>query len=185
MKYGLFLLAAICCIAKPAAAQGGPTASRVGDLQLGIGLTAGTSNYNFQTADLVGGAGYISFDFRPHLGVEADFHQTNPSADSTVYERTYEIGPRYNFAYGPIVPYVKAMYGRGVYNFHDSVANIGYNIYTFGGGMDFRVTRSLNLRADYEYQTWPNFPLATLHPSLVTFGIAYHFPQSARRPNLR
>ena len=73
------------------------------------------------------------------------------------------------------MPYAKLMYGRGVYNFHNSVANIAYNVFTVGGGVDWRVLRSWNVRADYEYQTWPGFPLDTLHPQIVTIGIAYHF----------
>jgi opacity protein-like surface antigen len=48
-------------------------------------------------------------------------------------------------------------------------------MYTYGGGADFRATRSINVRADYEYQNWMGFPLATLHPSVVTIGVAYHF----------
>jgi hypothetical protein len=54
-------------------------------------------------------------------------------------------------------------------------ANIAYNLYIFGGGTDFALTPTLNLRADYEFQNWTGFPIATLHPSLVTIGMAYHF----------
>ena len=63
----------------------------------------------------------------------------------------------------------------GDYNFSKSIANIAYNIYTVGGGADFRVTRSFNIRGDYEYQTWPGFPISALHPSVVTIGVAIHF----------
>ena len=97
------------------------------------------------------------------------------TSDSTVYERTYEVGPRAYVLRGSFAPYAKAMYGRGVYNFSNNVANIAYNIYTVGGGADLRVARSINVRADYEYQTWPGFPLATLHPSVITLGVAFHF----------
>jgi opacity protein-like surface antigen len=48
-------------------------------------------------------------------------------------------------------------------------------MYTFGGGADFHVRRSLNIRADYEYQTWMGFPIADLHPNVFTIGVAYHF----------
>jgi opacity protein-like surface antigen len=152
-----------------------PTATRAGDLQLGAGLELGSSNYNFNTSHLLGPAFYATFDVRSHWGVEASFHNSKSSLDSTVYERTYEIGPRLYVLRGGFAPYAKAMYGRGVYNFSNSVANIAYNIYTVGGGADYRVTRSLNVRGDYEYQTWPGFPLATLHPSVVTIGVAFHF----------
>jgi hypothetical protein len=65
--------------------------------------------------------------------------------------------------------------GRGVYNFSGNIANLAYNIYTFGGGADFALGPTINLRADYEFQNWSGFPIATLHPSLFTIGAAYHF----------
>ena len=173
-----------CCVRalalpSPAHAQFGdhalPTATRAGDLQIGGGLSFGASNYNFTASDLVGTAFYTTFDVRSHWGFEGSFHQNQVTQDSTVYERTYEIGPRVYLSRGGFAPYAKALYGRGVYNFHNNAANIDYNIYTFGGGADFLITRSLNIRADYEYQSWPGFPLATLHPSVVTMGVAFHF----------
>jgi opacity protein-like surface antigen len=164
-------------VAPRARAQGHslPTATRAGDLQLGGGLVFGASNYNFQATHLVGVALYTTFDVRSHLGGEASFRHNKATEDSTVYERTYEIGPRLYALRGSFEPYAKALYGRGVYNFSNNTANLAYNIYTVGGGADFRVTQSLNLRGDYEYQTWPGFPIAALHPSVVTVGVAFHF----------
>jgi opacity protein-like surface antigen len=175
----LILIAALVFAPAKACAQFGdhalPTATRAGDLQIGGGLSFGASNYNLTTSDLVGAAFYTTFDIRSHWGFEGNFHHNRATQDSTVYERTYEIGPRIYVNRGAFAPYAKVLYGRGVYNFHDSAANIAYNIYTLGGGADFIVARSLNTRADYEYQTWPGFPLATLHPSVVTVGVAFHF----------
>ncbi len=152
-----------------------PTATRAGDLQLGGGLVFGRSTYNFTASNLIGGAFYTTFDVRSHLGAEANFRQNQSTADSTVYERTYEFGPRVYLSRGGVAPYAKVLYGRGIYNFSHSAANLAYNMYTVGGGMDFAVLRSMNVRADYEYQTWPGFPLASLHPSVVTVGVAFHF----------
>jgi opacity protein-like surface antigen len=171
----LALLLALLCVSTFAHAQSGPTASRVGDLQIGGGFIYAHSAYNFTPITLYGGAGYIDFATRPHWGGEFDFHQTKSSADSTVYERTYEIGPRIFLQRGPLIPYAKVLYGRGVYNFHNNIANVAYNMYTFGGGLDYELRRSINLRADYEYQTWMSFPITDLHPSVVTIGVAYHF----------
>ncbi|HKO20006.1 MAG TPA: hypothetical protein VJU82_14070 [Acidobacteriaceae bacterium] len=156
-------------------AQGLPTATRAGDLQIGGGFTFARSAYNFTPLHLVGESVYATFDMRHRWGGEFDFHNVKPTEDSTVYERTYEIGPRVFVLRDPFKPYAKVMYGRGVYNFSQSRANIAYNIYTIGGGIDISVRRSLNVRADYEYQNWAGFPLGTLHPSVVTIGAAYHF----------
>jgi opacity protein-like surface antigen len=177
---GLTLLLALLCVstgapAHLAQAQSSPTASRAGDLQIGGGFVFAQSSYNFTPITLYGGAGYIDFAKRPHWGGEFDFHQTRSSTDTTVYERTYEIGPRIFLQRGRIIPYAKLMYGRGVYNFHNSVANVAYNMYTVGGGFDYELFRSINLRGDYEYQTWMSFPISDLHPSVVTVGVAYHF----------
>ena len=152
-----------------------PTASRAGDLQIGGGFVVGNSNYNFQNTLLTGAAFYTTFDVRSHLGAEFNFHQAQGSGGQSVYERTYEIGPRVYLDRGGVAPYAKVLYGRGVYNFPNGVANVAYNMYTFGGGMDFLVTRSINIRADYEYQSWVGFPLGTLHPSVATIGVAFHF----------
>ncbi len=179
VRLGAGLLLMVCCVAGSADAQyrepALPTATRAGDLQLGGGFVAGNSDYNFSNTLLTGGAFYTTFDVRSHLGAEANFRQTQSSKDSTVYERTYEFGPRVYLDRSGVAPYAKVLYGRGVYNFHNSVANVAYNMYTFGGGMDFLVTRSFNVRADYEYQNWVGFPLGTLHPTIVTLGVAFHF----------
>ncbi len=164
-----------CCLSLAARAQSTPTASRAGDLQIGGGFTLGSSTYNFTRSTLTGGAAFATFDIRGHWGFEADFHQTRPTSDSTVYERTYEIGPRFFLTRGRLAPYAKVLAGRGVYNFSGNVANIAYNLYTFGGGADYDLTRTLNLRADYELQTWSGFPLGSFHPSLLTLGVACHF----------
>lgn len=164
-----------CCFCRGAGAQSLPTASRVGDLQIGGGFVFARSGYNFTPIHLVGEAAYTTFAIRTHWGGEFNFHNVVNTQDSTNYERTYEIGPRVFLQRGRLVPYAKFLYGRGVYNFSHNVANVAYNMYTFGGGADFELTRSINLRGDYEYQNWAGFPLGTLHPSVVTIGVAYHF----------
>jgi opacity protein-like surface antigen len=168
-------LLAICCLVTSAGAQSGPTAARIGDLQVGGGFVFAKSDYNFTPIKLVGGAAYTTFDRRNFWGGEFDFRQNQSTSNSTVYERTYEIGPRIFLRRGPFIPYAKALYGRGVYNFTNNIANVAYNMYTFGGGADYQLTRSLNIRGDYEYQTWVGFPIQDLHPSIITIGVAYHF----------
>jgi hypothetical protein len=168
-------ITAALCAPLSARAQSTTTASRIGDLQLGGGFVFANSNYNFNPTHLIGGAFYTTFDMRNHWGGEGSFRHNVASSDSTVYERTYEIGPRIFLHRGALVPYAKVLYGRGVYNFHNNVANVAYNMYTFGGGADLQVRRSINVRADYEYQTWVGFPIADLHPSVFSVGVAIHF----------
>jgi opacity protein-like surface antigen len=53
--------------------------------------------------------------------------------------------------------------------------NLAYNIYSYGGGADFRLTHSIDIRARYEYHNWMGFPLGMLHPGTATVGFACHF----------
>jgi opacity protein-like surface antigen len=119
---------------------------------------------------------YGTYDFRTHLGLEFDFHQLNSHNGSDLYERTYEVGPRYVLHLGHgLNPYVRVMYGRGVFNFPNDIANLAYNMGVVGGGLDINVRKHVNVRADYEYQRWFGFPPHGLTPQMVTIGAAYHF----------
>jgi opacity protein-like surface antigen len=49
-----------------------------------------------------------------------------------------------------------------------------------GGGVEYRVLQSVWVRADSEYQTWPNFfkataPAGKLNPQGIAIGALYHF----------
>jgi hypothetical protein len=193
-------------------AQASPTASRTGDLKIGGGFTnAGgfkdacgftnadglsilcgstTAGDNYISERANGGMGYINFDFKPHLGIEGNFHFVKDGA-SDVYQKTYEVGPRYYRTYGRWVPYGKLLYGRGVFNFAiDGTAydNLAYNLIAAGVGVDYKALSHLYVRGDFEYQNWFGFspcPFPSsqcssqvnvnLRPTLLTIGAAYHF----------
>jgi len=155
-------------------AQANSTISRLGDLQIGGGYTSANSDY---LANRIRGlAFYADFDFYKNFGVEAEFHQASDPNPTKLYERTYEVGGRYARHYGRFAPYGKLLVGRGVFNFIDDEANLAYNMGAVGGGVDVSVHPRINVRADFEYQVWSSFPPNGLTPSLVTIGVAYHFP---------
>jgi hypothetical protein len=163
--------------------QAKPAASRSGDLQVGAGFTTASPDYG--TDRIRGFAFYGDFDFRPHIGLEVDFHQLN-SPKTDIYERSYEVGGRYFRRYGrsgAFKPYGKVLYGRGVFNFPLNEANLAYNMLAFGGGLDYELTNRINLRGEFEYQHWfSGLQLPDgLTPTLVTFGAAYHFPAGSPR----
>jgi len=172
----LSLGAVLLSAASVAAAQAGPTASRAADIQAGGGFTVANSDYTVNR--LRGFAFYASVDFTEHLGGEVDFHQLNDGQPTKVYERSYEIGPRYVLHYGRFHPYGKVLYGRGVFNFPQDAGNLAYNMFVGGGGVDVNIIPHLNVRADFEYQKWLSGPGLTdgLTPTLFTIGVAYHFP---------
>ena len=168
-------------------AQSRSSASRAGDLQVGISYTTADSDY---LNNRIHGIGfYTDFDFRSHYGVEFNFHQAK-DPNTIVYERTYELGGRYLYRprrhFERSAIYAKALYGRGVFNFpppypppypqDQPAANLAYNLVAMGGGVDVAVHPRINVRVDYEWQDWFSFPPNGLNPQLITFGVAYHFP---------
>jgi hypothetical protein len=160
-------------------AQAEPTAARSGDLQIGATFPDGDSDY---APERFRGYGiYTSFDFRNHAGLEAEFHQLSGNTSSQgVYERTYEVGPRFILRHGRrMQPYLKPMFGRGVFNFpsvgNGLHANLAYNIVAAAVGVDYRLSRSITLRAAFEYQDWMSFPPHGLTPQILALGVAYHF----------
>jgi opacity protein-like surface antigen len=65
-------------------------------------------------------------------------------------------------------------------------------VYTAGGGAEFDAYHHLWVRADYEYEWWPDFfitsqslagtaPAAKLEPNGITVGFSYHFNQGETR----
>lgn len=156
-----------------------PTASRRADLQLGGGFSYGKHDYEFTPLEdgtrINGLSLYGTLDLKTHYGVEIAFHQLGTHKADNMYERTYEIGPRYVLHFNRVNPYVRVMYGRGVFNYPGNVANLAYNMGVIGGGVDFNVQKHVNVRVDYGYQRWYGFPLHNLQPQMVTVGAAYHF----------
>ncbi len=110
--------------------------------------------------------------------MEGEFRYVK-DGQTNIYEKTYEIGPRYSRTYrGRFSPYVKGLYGRGVFNFTyrgETTANLAYNMLGLGGGLDYKLLRHVNVRGEYEYQRWFGFPTNGLSPSVVTIGGAYRF----------
>jgi len=164
-----------------------PTASRTGSLQVGGYFSRTSSDYSPHT--FYGYGGYATFDFSQHFGIEANIRQSNTTTNEKIYERTYEIGGRYVRRYNRFAPYGRVSYGRGVFNFPYNRANLAYNLIGLGGGVDYSLIPRINLRADYEWQKWLNFPgpnqnsltpsnFSTgngLNPQSLSIGVAYNF----------
>jgi len=173
------LLLCVALFPARARSQDMSTASRVGDLQIGVGYSTANADYEYVHNRIAGLYFYTDFDFKEHYGIEASFHQLD-DPNSAVYQRTYEIGGRYVRHYSiaglGVHPYVKLQGGRGVLNF-PKYANLAYNLFSIGGGADVSVSRRINIRAEYEYQDWLSAPGPGLNmtPSMFSIGIAYHF----------
>ncbi|RSL15981.1 outer membrane protein with beta-barrel domain [Edaphobacter aggregans] len=158
-------------------AQAVPTAERRGILQLGGGLSIASPDYS--PLKIKGLSAYGTYDFTRHIGLEGDIHYVSLSTPGDLGEDSYLIGPRYVFHHPRVDSYVKALGGFGRFSYLGGIfptATYTYKIYAFGGGLDVRASRHINVRAiDLEYQQWPGFPTNGLTPLVATIGAAYAF----------
>jgi hypothetical protein len=159
-------------------AQAIPTASKLGTLQLGVGVTNVDTDYtpSYDRGITV----YGTFDVTRHLGVEGDLHFASISAPGDVGENSYLIGPRYVWKISRFHPYAKALFGVGRINYQfdfEPYYAETYAMYALGGGVDIQATRRINVRAiDVEFQNWPGYSVHGLSPIVTTIGVAYSFP---------
>jgi opacity protein-like surface antigen len=189
---GPTLAALFVCAAYSVLAQTVPAATQ-NKIPLAVG--AGISGYNpdYGQGHLLGGTLWIEYAL-PHMpsylsgiGLEAEGRDLNYGRSTTqpanLREDVGEGGVIYSWPrYRNLRPYGKFMMGFGnvdymgsnLLRYHDS-----RTITSMGGGVDYRVFRSVWMRADYEYQKWPDMfkattPPGTLNPQGFTVGAMYH-----------
>jgi opacity protein-like surface antigen len=170
-------LAGVLSIATAAHAQAMPTAVAKGTLQVGGGYSLATPDYgnkNVQGLSIFG-----DFDFRPHFGVEAEYHYISIVTPTDLGENSFLAGPRYVYNRGRFSFYAKGLIGIGDLVIQETQDNPQggagtYFTYGLGGGVDIRVTKHIIVRAiDSEYQHW-NLGNG-LTPIAYTVGAAYRF----------
>jgi opacity protein-like surface antigen len=116
------------------------------------------------------------------LGLEAEGKTIRfgvPAEFSRMREETALGGVIYSWRHYPnFRPFAKGLMGIGSIDFPS------YGVYSHdtrtvmagGGGIDYRVHGNIWLRAQYEYQRWPNFQgREALTPNGVTIGASYDF----------
>ncbi len=175
-SFRFFLLAGVLISATcESRAQASPTASRAGTAQIGAGW--GFSRPDYAQRNIQGLTIYGSFDFTRHWGVAGDIHRHSMVTPADIGEDSYQIGPRYVFHHNRLAPYIKAQAGLGRFKYqydNSSPATFTYGMFALGGGVDYRVSHHLNVRAvDFEYQRWPGFGNDGLSPLVFSFGAAY------------
>jgi hypothetical protein len=155
--FPVVLLAVCLGLAHAVHAQTVPEADS-GGLALSAGGTASGYFLGYGEQKLLGVSAFVDVDGRRHLGVEGEarwliFHQTNEE-----HATTYMIGPRYSMYFGRFQPYAKGLIGIGQFNYPYDLGRDNDLVVAPGGGVDFRLTRRIHLRAvDFEYQLWPQF----------------------------
>jgi opacity protein-like surface antigen len=157
-----FLLLAVLLAAIPAAAQSAYDAERA-PLSLAVGGSFSFFDAAYSGYKVVGAA--TSIDFSPllwdHLAGEAEGRWLTLNASRGFAEYNYLAGPVYRITLSEhrgLHPYVKGLIGEGVVDFPNHLAYGRYFVVAPGGGVDMTLNQRWRLRADYEYQVWPQAP---------------------------
>lgn len=189
---GLTLALLFTCSSCAAFAQTVPDGS---ERTVHITVGGGVSGYNpdHGHGHLLGGTLWV--DYRPNrlpnilrgLGVELEARDLNYGrslpAQWNLRQDTAEGGLIYSWPhYHNLRPYAKYMAGFGNTDYGDYDTQMrdhdSRTISSMGGGVDYRVSRDFWVRADYEYQIWPDFfkattPAGKLNPQGFTLGVMY------------
>jgi opacity protein-like surface antigen len=163
-------------------AQTVPTAYRTPHL---LWVGAEYSNFNesfpYQSSQRLFGVGaFVDFKSSGRVGLAADarFLQFGGFEGST--ESSYLAGPKiYLSTRGRFQPYGKFLVGVGQIHYPFQIGDANYFALAPGGGSGMRLSSRWMVRAEYEYQIWPNSPgfanqrKHELTPNGFNVGIAY------------
>jgi opacity protein-like surface antigen len=169
-------LAGLFCCTSLGQPQALPTAVARGALQVGVGWSYVRPDYGEKS--IQGVTGFADFDFLPHFGVEAEYHYIALITPTDLGENSVLAGPRFVLPRGRYNLYAKALVGIGDIAIQEVEDNPQggagtYLAYGIGAGVDYRATRHVVARADFEYQHWSY--RNGLTPASLTVGIAYRF----------
>ena len=172
-RYSLILCFATLLVLIPSLhAQAIFTSARESRIQAGAGLLYLQPDY--VNSNIKGVSLWGDYDFLGFVGAEVSAHVGSIITPADIAEDSYMVGPRVMYHRRKITAYGKILVGRATITNQDYHLSSTYNAYAFGGGLEYRVTRKLNVRAvDIEVQKWPNFEPNTLSPVAITIGASY------------
>ena len=125
---------------------------------------------------LYGLGAYVDVKFTRWIQLEAEGRWLRFNQSDDINEDNYLIGERlpiHRFKYLGATPYVKALGGFSKMNFENNVAWGRFTTFAFGGGVDFKVTKRITVRGDFESQTWPSWLNSSLYPYGGSVGVGY------------
>jgi hypothetical protein len=171
--FSLILFAASLLVLAPTLrAQAVYTATRSTRIQAGVGVEYLQPDYTDK--NVIGASVWGDFDFKKYLGLEASIHIGAINTPDDFSETSYMVGPRLLYRKRNLTGYGKLLAGRATLTNDRNSQSAGYNAYAFGGGIEYRALRKLNIRVvDLEIQKWPNFEPNTLSPLVITIGASY------------
>jgi opacity protein-like surface antigen len=140
-----------------------------------------SASFPYQSGQRMYGCGaFANLRWTYHVDIEGSARWIAFSGFAGTTERTLLIGPRYIIhRFGKFEPYGKFLVGDGTIHYPYSIGTDSYFALAPGGGVNYRFSRRLTLRAEYEYQFWLNSPGFSnepnhpLRPNGVNVGVAY------------
>jgi len=176
------------------------SAAAASERKFPLSAGAGFSGYNpdFDHGHLLGGTLWLDYTvpyvpwFLHGIGVDLEARDLNygrsASQPFNLRQDTAEGGVIYSVSrYRNFRPYGKFLMGFGNTDYGSNITQKRYNdsrtISAMGGGFEYHFIHKVWLRADYEYQIWPDFfkhlgttlPAGLLNPQGFTIGAMYHF----------
>ena len=153
-------------------AQAVYTAERSARISIGVG--GSHLNTDYAPNPTYGPSFFADIDLFRHLGLEGEGHIGGVVSPDDIGENSYLAGPRVFLRRSRFTGYGKLMLGRGTITNQLFNLSSSYNIYAYGGGLEYRAARRITVRAiDFEQQKWPDFPPHGLSPLVVTVGASY------------
>ncbi len=140
-----------------------------------LSVGAAVSGFTLQYGDrkILGIAAWVDADTIRRFGFEGEVRRLEYHQTANVHAETYLAGVRYHLNRGRMQPYVKALGGYGHFNFSYNYATGNYFVVAGGGGLDYRLSRRWDARADFEYQEWPQFTFGAMNSIGATIGVRY------------
>ena len=168
----LLAAASLALLVPTLSAQAVYTAETKSSFQAGAGYLILNNDYTTHYNE--GITVYGDYDYNHFIGAEVDLHFGGINTPDDIGENSYLVGPRVSYhRYGGDI-YGKILFGRGTITNQDYNTSSSFNVYAFGGGVEYRVKRHYNIRLiDLEEEKWPNFEPHTLSPIAITIGAAY------------
>jgi opacity protein-like surface antigen len=140
---------------------------------------------NSQGGLLNGLGAFVDFNVRPKWGAEGEVRWLKFGGLGGESETNYLVGGRYRMAdFGKFELWGKFLLGDGTFDGPKSTGlSESHLAYVPGATLEYRLSRRLSLRVDYEYQFLPSFGQTTstgkhdngLTPNGVSLGVTWHF----------
>jgi len=189
----LFALSSLSAMAQVAPAV------KIGGLPLGVGV--GFSDYDtsyyypylpYWSGRMTGISAWADYSIFHGLGVEVEgtsLFGNKPTSflpadevHGSLSEKSIQGGLLYKYprTVFKVRPFAKALGGVGRIDFPDRVTSSytyeNTGLFSAGGGLEYRLWRTVFVRGEYEYQWWEDFRSGTqtLNPNGFTIGATYY-----------